>query len=76
MARVGCRRASGAAFAAVFELNVALFPESSNTYDSLGEGYMVHGDTALSVENYRRSLELDPGNDNAREMLRRMGFRE
>ncbi len=61
---------------AVFKLNVALFPESSNTYDSLGEGYMEHGDTGLAVENYRRSLELDPENDNAKEILRRMGADE
>ena len=61
---------------AVFQLNVALFPTSANTYDSLGEGYMVHGDTALAIANYRRSLALEPGNDNARRMLRTMGARE
>jgi hypothetical protein len=60
----------------LFQLNVALFPESSNTYDSLGEGYLERGDTALAVTNYRRSLDLNPGNDNARGMLRRMGVYE
>ncbi len=57
---------------ALFQLNVELFPGSSNTYDSLGEGYMMRGDTALAIRNYERSLELDPSNDNAVEMLERM----
>jgi tetratricopeptide (TPR) repeat protein len=54
---------------AVFRLNVELYPESSNTYDSLGEAYMENGDTVPAVKNYRKSLELDPGNDNAVRML-------
>ncbi len=58
---------------AVFRLNVALFPRSSNAYDSLGEGYMEHGDTTLAIANYRRSLLINPDNANAREMLSRMG---
>ncbi|UCF18258.1 MAG: hypothetical protein JSU87_09855, partial [Gemmatimonadota bacterium] len=66
------REGNTAATTAVFQLNVALFPRSSNAYDSLGEAYLVRGDTLSAVENYRRSLELDPRNDNAREMLRRM----
>lgn len=59
----------------VFRLNVERFPLSGNVYDSLGEGYMVAGDTERAIENYRRSLELDPGNTNAVEMLRKMGAR-
>lgn len=57
----------------VFRLNVEAFPEAFNPYDSLGEGYMVAGDTAQSVANYRKSLELNPANENARQMLRAMG---
>lgn len=62
---------SGQADAAVtiFRLNVDAFPDSFNTYDSLGEGYMARGDIALAIENYERSLELNPQNDNARAML-------
>ncbi len=56
----------------IFKLNVALFPESSNTYDSLGEGYLHSGDMQRAEENYRRSLELDPGNVNAREVIRQI----
>jgi len=61
---------------AVFEKNVEMFPESSNLYDSLGEGYMERGDTELAITNYEKSLELNPQNQNAvtkLEELRRDG---
>ena len=54
----------------IFDLNTKLFPQSANTWDSLGEGYMLAGETALSIENYRKSLALDPGNKNAEKKLR------
>jgi CubicO group peptidase (beta-lactamase class C family) len=57
---------------AVFRLNVEAFPESANVYDSLGEAYMAAGDRERAVQNYRRSLELDPKNTNAVEMLERL----
>jgi tetratricopeptide (TPR) repeat protein len=57
----------------VFRLNVAAFPASANVYDSLGEAYMVSRDTARAVENYRRSLTLNPKNTNAIDMLKRLG---
>jgi CubicO group peptidase (beta-lactamase class C family) len=49
----------------IFKLNVEMYPQSANAYDSLGEGYMVHGDKDLSIANYKKSLELDPKNTNA-----------
>src|SRR5687768_17383756 len=57
----------------VFRLNVRAFPESGNVYDSLGEAYLAQGDTVRARDNYRRSLELDPDNTNAAEILRRIG---
>ena len=54
---------------ALFKLNVEEYPEASNPYDSLGEAYMMAGETALAIKNYRRSVELDPGNTNAVEKL-------
>lgn len=54
----------------VFKLNVELFPQSGNPYDSLGEAYMLNGDKELAIKNYEKSLELDPKNTNAVEMLK------
>jgi tetratricopeptide (TPR) repeat protein len=56
----------------VFVLNAELFPESANAYDSLGEAYMASGDEELAAANYRKSLELNPANRNAEEMLKRL----
>ncbi|MEM6327800.1 MAG: serine hydrolase [Bacteroidota bacterium] len=57
----------------IFELNVEMYPEASNPYDSLGEAYFVARDPERSAANYQRSLDLDPSNDNARLMLGRIG---
>lgn len=54
----------------VLRLNVELYPESANVYDSLGEILMRTGDREGAIENYSRSLALDPANTNARRMLR------
>ena len=58
---------------AVFEANVALYPADANAYDSLAEAQMAAGLKDKSIANYRKSLELNPGNDNAVRMLARMG---
>lgn len=49
----------------IFKLNVEMYPQSANAYDSLGEGFMVHGEKDLSIANYKKSVELDPKNTNA-----------
>lgn len=56
----------------VFAENVAAFPSDANVYDSLGEAYAAHGDRELALQNYRKSLELDPKNDNAKAMIKRL----
>ncbi len=49
----------------IFKLNVEAYPASFNVYDSLGEAYLANGDDKLAIENYRKSLELNPQNLNA-----------
>jgi len=56
----------------VFKLNVELYPKGFNTYDSLGEAYMVSGNNELAALNYKKSLELNAQNTNATEMLKRL----
>jgi Flp pilus assembly protein TadD len=57
---------------AVFKVNVELYPQSSNVYDSLGEAYLANGDKELASINYKKSLELDPHNQNAANVLKRL----
>jgi dienelactone hydrolase len=54
----------------LFKLNVQVFPGSWNAYDSLGEAYMKAGQKQLAIDNYKKSLELNPANDNAKEKLK------
>ena len=42
-------------------------------YDSLAEGYRAQGDREAAINNYRKSLALNPGNTNAVEMLKNLG---
>jgi CubicO group peptidase (beta-lactamase class C family) len=56
----------------LFKLNVNLYPESWNVYDSLAEGYERLGNHALAIENYTHSLVLNPNNSNATGHLKRL----
>jgi hypothetical protein len=57
----------------VFRLNIEQFPDSFNVYDSIGEAYMNDGQRDLAIKNYKKSLELNPKNDNAKQMLEKLG---
>jgi tetratricopeptide (TPR) repeat protein len=56
----------------IFKLNVAEYPKGFNTYDSLGEAYMIAENTELAIQNYKKSLELNPQNTGAVAMLKRL----
>jgi len=53
----------------VFKLNAEAHPLSANAYDSLAEAYMKSGNTDLAVQYYHKSLQFNPDNEKAREML-------
>ncbi|WP_353072779.1 tetratricopeptide repeat protein [Tunturiibacter gelidoferens] len=57
----------------IFKLNVKNYPDSGNTYDSLGEAYMRSGQKQLAIESYNKSLEKDPSNSNATRKLKELG---
>jgi tetratricopeptide (TPR) repeat protein len=56
----------------IFKLNVEAYTQSANVFDSLAEAYMINGDRYLAIRNYERSLELDPKNTNAVEMMKKL----
>jgi tetratricopeptide (TPR) repeat protein len=56
----------------LFELNTRLFPQSGNTWDSLAEACMKNGDREKAITYYKKSLEIDPSNENAVQMLERL----
>jgi Flp pilus assembly protein TadD len=58
---------------AIFQLNVEIYPDEWNPYDSLGEGLLALGDTVQAISNYKRSVALNPGNAAGVAVLKRLG---
>ena len=56
----------------VFKLNILLYPKNANLYDSLGEYYFNTGNNEAAKENYKKVLELDTKNENAKKMLEKI----
>jgi len=56
----------------IFKLNVEAYPSSWNVYDSLGEAYMNAGNKELAIDNYEKSIEINPGNTNGIAMLEKL----
>ena len=59
----------------VFKLNIKAYPESFNVYDSYGEALMAAGDKDKAIENYKKSIELNPKNTNGLEKLKELGVK-
>ena len=57
---------------ALCKYNVKVYPDAYNTYDSLGEAYMKLEKKELAIQNYKKSLELNPNNSNALIMLEKL----
>ena len=60
---------------AIFKMNIDMFPASSNVYDSYGEALLKNGDKDLAIENYKKSVEINPGNTNGIQALEKMGVK-
>ncbi len=56
----------------VMKVNAALFPNSANAFDSLGELYLKNGNKDLAAMNYKKSLALDPSNEAAKKVLEKL----
>lgn len=56
----------------IFKLNVEAYPQAANPYDSLGEAYLNLNQRDLAAANYKKSLELNPGNTSAIEALKKL----
>jgi CubicO group peptidase (beta-lactamase class C family) len=58
----------------IFKTNVNAFPTSSNAYDSYGEALLKRGDTKKAIENYLKSVELNPANEGGIKVLKDLGI--
>tara|TARA_R110002167_G_scaffold168656_1_gene366479 strand:- start:65 stop:1597 length:1533 start_codon:yes stop_codon:yes gene_type:complete len=56
----------------VFLLAVHIYPNSANLYDSLALAYFYNKDNKNAISNYKKSLELNPENQNAINKLKEL----
>ncbi|TVZ59185.1 uncharacterized protein DUF3471 [Flavobacteriaceae bacterium MAR_2010_105] len=59
--------------AEVFMLNSEAYPNSGKTFDLYAEALLKMGDTISAIENYKRSIDIHPGNQNALKVLNALG---
>ncbi len=58
---------------AIFKLNVEEYPASFNVYDSYGEALLKDGQKELAIENYSKSVKMNPGNQGGIDALNKLG---
>lgn len=54
----------------LFHLNVYLYPDSWNVYDSYGEALLKNGQKEKAITMYKKSIELNPQNGHGKEILK------
>lgn len=59
--------------AAVLKLGISAFPDAFNLYDSYGEVLRKLGKPDEAIENYLKSVKLNPDNENGWKMLEELG---
>lgn len=57
----------------IFKINVDAFPKSANVYDSYGEALLKSGDKEKAIENYLKSVEINPANEGGIKVLKDLG---
>jgi len=56
----------------IFKLNVHFFPESGNTFDSLGETYALLEMNSEALKNYEIALKVNPDNTHAKRQIEKL----
>ena len=58
---------------AIFKINVDAFPYAFNVYDSYGEALLESGAKSEAIENYKKSISLNPDNAHGIKVLQGLG---
>ncbi|MBA4054888.1 MAG: hypothetical protein C0490_09265 [Marivirga sp.] len=58
---------------AVFSINTEAYPSSANTFYNLAEALQKEGSKEKAIENYKKSVVLNPGYQQAIDMLKKLG---
>ncbi|MCC3216038.1 tetratricopeptide repeat protein [Chryseobacterium sp. X308] len=55
-----------------FRENIHNYPGSWNAYDSMGEAYLKKGDKKSAIENYKKSVSINPDNTEGKKILQQL----
>jgi CubicO group peptidase (beta-lactamase class C family) len=58
----------------ILKIGIDAYPNAFNLYDSYGEVLLSLGDTSQSIKYYTKSLSLNPKNENAIQVLEKLGI--
>ncbi|WP_207514562.1 serine hydrolase [Longitalea luteola] len=56
----------------ILELNTQEYPNSSTAFEALGEAYKRNGKKKEAIENYEKAVQLDPKNEHAAYILKKL----
>jgi CubicO group peptidase (beta-lactamase class C family) len=56
----------------IFQFTISQFPGFWEAYDALGDMYIKNGENEPAIQSFKKSLELNPQNDHAMEMLKKL----
>lgn len=57
---------------AILQAAITEFPGYWEAYDALGDTYIMNGENGPAIQSFKKSLELNPQNDHALEMLKKL----
>ena len=60
----------------IFQLLSEYFPNSDIAFDSLGEVFLRGENKELAIKNFKKALELNPGNENAKLKIGQLKYSE
>ncbi|SNR15655.1 tetratricopeptide repeat protein [Tenacibaculum jejuense] len=55
-----------------FKINVELYPNHSNPYDSLGDAFAKKQDTVEALKQYKKALSINPENRSSKRNIKRL----
>lgn len=56
----------------ILKYNNSLFPESANTFDSMGDAYLASGDTLKALTNFKNAVKLDSSITYSRDKIEKL----
>lgn len=58
---------------ALLKLDTEIFPDNFNAYDTYAEAFLAAGDKTNAIENFKKSVQLNPGSKNGLDRLKELG---